>query len=190
MSNTILQEIMLIVTGMPGSGKDEFVQVAKQLGWMDVHMGNTVKDYAKKHGVPEDDSQIGKFASEERKLHGMDVWARRTSELIKDPDRTIVDGLRNIEELDFFRNKFSNVRVIAIYANQEERLRRIKKRSRPDDIKDEAGLVKRDTRELEWGIGRTISLSDFMLVNDRTLQEFRDNAAELLNSISRGYNSN
>jgi dephospho-CoA kinase len=82
------------------------------------------------------------------------------------------------------------VRVIAIYANQEERLRRIKKRSRPDDIKDEAGLVKRDTRELEWGIGRTISLSDFMLVNDRTLQEFRDNAAELLNSISRGYNSN
>jgi len=43
LSNTILQEIMLIVTGMPGSGKDEFVQVAKQLGWMDVHMGNTVK---------------------------------------------------------------------------------------------------------------------------------------------------
>ncbi len=175
---------MLIVTGMPGSGKDEFVQVAKKLGWLDVHMGNTVKDYARRQGIAENDSQIGKYASEERKLHGMDIWARRTSEFISEPDRTIVDGLRNIEELEFFRNKFNKVRVIAIYANQEERLRRIQRRSRPDDVKDEAGLNKRDSRELEWGIGRTISLSDYMIVNDRTLEEFRENAAELLNSIS------
>ena len=182
-----LQVCMLIVTGMPGSGKDEFVQVAKKLGWLDVHMGNTVKDYARRQGIAENDSQIGKYASDERKLHGMDIWARRTSEFIREPDRTIVDGLRNIEELEFFRNRFSNVKVIAIYANQEERLRRIQRRSRPDDVKDEAGLNKRDMRELEWGIGRTISLSDFMLVNDRTLEEFRKNSAELLNSISAVY---
>ena len=171
---------MLVVTGMPGSGKDEFVKVARRLGWEDVHMGNTVKHYARSNGIPEDDSQIGAFASNERKKFGMDIWAVRTADSIRDPDRTIVDGLRNIEELEFFKKNYKNVRVIAIYANQEERLRRIKRRSRPDDVKDETGLVSRDSRELAWGIGKAISLSDYMIVNDRSLEEFRKKAEEFL----------
>jgi dephospho-CoA kinase len=176
---------MLVITGMPGAGKDEFVKVAKELGWKDIHMGNTVKAYAAQNNIVPSDSEIGQYASGERKRFGMDIWAKRTSQKIEDPDHTIVDGLRNTEELEYFRSSFRNVKVIAIYANMEDRLTRIRKRRRPDDITDESGLIKRDTRELDWGIGKTISLADHMIVNDQSLEEFRDKSRSLLMELSK-----
>ncbi|MEM0157923.1 MAG: AAA family ATPase [Thermoplasmataceae archaeon] len=174
---------MIIVTGMPGSGKDEFIKVARSLGMVDVHMGNTVKDYAKKMGIPENDASIGRYAGDERQKFGMDIWARRTAEKISDPDMTIVDGLRNMEELQYFRSRFHGVRVIAIYANREQRLERILKRNRPDDVKSEIELDARDSRELNWGIGKAISLADYMIVNDGTLEQFKEKSRKLLKGI-------
>lgn len=173
---------MIIVTGMPGSGKDEFVKVAKGLGFRDVHMGDTVKAYAEKQKVPQTDRDIGAFATFERKDKGMDIWAKRTCEAIEEPERTVVDGLRNIEELQYFRSRFPEVKVVAIYTNREERLRRIILRNRIDDVKNESGLDGRDNRELGWGIGRTISLADHMIINDGTLDEFKQKVLEFLKS--------
>src|SRR5579875_3067003 len=174
---------MIIVTGMPGSGKDEFIKVAKSLGMVDVHMGNTVKEYAKIAGIREDDSSIGRYAGEERQKNGMDVWAKRTAEKISKPEKTVVDGLRNMEELAYFKSHLRDVKVVAIYANREQRLDRIIKRNRPDDVRSETELIARDNRELTWGIGKTISLADYMIVNDGTLEEFKDKAKTLLLEI-------
>ncbi len=171
---------VLIVTGMPGSGKDEFVKVAKLLGFKDVHMGDTVKAYASRSGIKMVDKEIGAFATRERLEKGMDIWAKRTGENISNPEKTVVDGLRNIEELEYFKSHFADAVVIAIYTNRDERLRRILKRNRIDDVKNEPELEQRDNRELGWGIGRTISLADHMIVNDGTLEEFKEKAREFL----------
>ncbi len=174
---------MIILTGMPGSGKDEFVKIAREMGYSDVHMGETVKEFAKEAGIPMVDKEIGQFASSERKLHGMEIWAKRTAERINDPERTIVDGLRNIEELEFFKGHYDSVIVVAIYANRQERLNRILKRNRIDDVRNENELEMRDGRELTWGIGRTISLADHMIVNDGTLEEFHTKVRLFLSSL-------
>lgn len=176
---------MLIVTGMPGSGKDEFIKVARTMGYVDVHMGDTVRKYSREHKIDQKDYDIGKFAGSERKVHGMDIWAKRTSENITNPERTIVDGLRNVEELEYFRNRFENVRVVAIYANHDDRLARILKRDREDDVKSPNELNGRDERELSWGIGRVISLADYMIVNDGTLEEFRTKAQEFIKKLEK-----
>ena len=110
----------------------------------------------------------------------MDIWAKRTSENISNPEKTVVDGLRNMEELEYFKSHFVDAVVIAIYTNRDERLRRILKRNRIDDVKNEPELEQRDNRELGWGIGRTISLADHMIVNDGTLEEFKEKAREFL----------
>lgn len=176
---------MIIVTGMPGAGKDEFVKVARKKGFVDVHMGDTVKAYASRKSVPVTDKDIGAFASRERSSYGMDIWARRTGENITDPDRTVVDGLRNTEELEYFREHFQNVLVVAIYTNKEERLRRILRRNRSDDVRNEPELDSRDNRELGWGIGRTISLADRMIINDGTLEEFKEKVRIFLEELDQ-----
>lgn len=164
---------MIIVTGMPGAGKDEFIKVAKSRGLKDYHMGNVVRKYAKDSSVGINDSEIGAFATDERKKHGMDVWAERTSQCVDDPFSAIIDGLRNYEELEYFRKKFSDVIVVAIFANRKDRLDRIMKRDREDDIRSLEELVSRDNRELSWGLGNVISLADYMIVNDRSLEQFK-----------------
>jgi dephospho-CoA kinase len=174
---------MLIITGMPGSGKDEFIKVAKSKGFIDAHMGNEVKKNALKHNISMDDASIGSYATEERRKYGMDIWAKRTAESITEPDVTIVDGLRNEEELNYFKNNFHNVIVIAVFANETDRLERIIARNREDDSHDYSGMHQRDTRELSWGIGKVISLADYMIVNDSTLEEYHKNVDILLNHI-------
>lgn len=176
---------MIIITGMPGSGKDEFVKVAKKLGYLDVHMGDTVKKFAADNDIPLNDKSIGSFATGERKKEGMDVWARRTGTAITNPKDTIVDGLRNTEELDYFRKNFPDVIVVAIYTNRDERLKRILRRNRIDDVKSDYELDNRDDRELGWGIGRTISLADHMIINDGTLEEFKNKVREFLKGLNQ-----
>ncbi len=179
---------MIIITGMPGSGKDEFVRVAKSLGFVDVHMGNTVKGYASENSINFDDSSIGLYASGERERYGMGIWAQRTSRYIANSDITIVDGLRNFEELEYFKNNYKNVIVIAVFANESDRLYRVLKRDREDDVHSEDELKKRDNRELNWGIGKVISLADYMIVNDTSLEEYHENARILLNDIISRHN--
>ncbi|GGM77939.1 hypothetical protein GCM10007108_15190 [Thermogymnomonas acidicola] len=176
---------MIVVTGMPGAGKDEFIAVARSVGFMDVHMGESVRHYARLRGIPFTDGDIGRFAASEREKYGMDIWARRTAEMIRDPERTVVDGVRNMEEVDAFRERDRNLIVIAIFANREERFRRILGRQRPDDVRSMAELVLRDKRELSFGIGSVIALADVMIVNDGTLEEFREKSRKVLQSLPR-----
>ncbi len=171
---------MIIVTGMPGSGKDEFVNIAKEAGFKDLHMGNTVKEFVIANGIEMTDKAIGKFASDERNKHGMDIWAKRTMEKVTDNNKTVIDGLRNYEELQYFKKIESTISVVAIFANRKTRLERILKRDRIDDIRSEKELIERDNRELSWGIGNVIALADYMIVNDSTLEVFRNRVREFL----------
>ncbi len=176
---------MLIVTGMPGAGKDEFIKVAKSMGWKDFHMGDTVRKYARLSQIESSDNKIGAFATHERQVHGMDIWARRLADDMPDEKKVIIDGLRNMEEFDFFKNKFPKLILIGIHTDRDERLRRIVNRHRDDDVKDMGGLVSRDERELSWGIGTAISLAEYMIVNDSTLENFRKKSRHLLEKIEK-----
>ncbi|EQD53591.1 dephospho-CoA kinase [mine drainage metagenome] len=175
---------VIVVTGMPGAGKDEFISVAKDIGFADFHMGNTVRKFAMVAGILSTDSGIGDFASRERVEKRKDIWARRTIETIQDSNRTIIDGLRNQEELDYFKSVEGHVFVVAVFANRQTRLERILKRNRPDDVRNLQELIERDNRELSWGIAKAIVLADYLIVNDTTLEHFRDQSLRLLHDIS------
>ncbi len=169
---------------MPGAGKDEFISVARRYGFKDFHMGETVKRYASMSSIRVTDSDIGGFATSQRKENGMDIWARRTYESIAGSERIVIDGMRNQEELEYFKTVEKKLFVVAIYANRTTRLERILKRNRPDDIRTLQELVERDNRELSWGIARSIVLADYLIVNDRSLQEFQDVSSDLLTAIT------
>jgi dephospho-CoA kinase len=65
-----------VLTGMPGAGKEEFVQVALDRGCSVVRMGDVVRSEAGKRGIEMDDRGVGGFASSEREVHGPGIWAR------------------------------------------------------------------------------------------------------------------
>jgi dephospho-CoA kinase len=99
-----------------------------------------------------------------------------------DVDTAIVDGVRNIEEVDLFKGKFGDdFLLINIEANDNDRLERIRKRGRADDkLMDVDALRVRDERELGWGMGESIKRADLTIENNGTVEEFREKVKKAL----------
>jgi dephospho-CoA kinase len=166
---------LLIVTGMPGTGKEEFLRVAKEMGISFMRMGDVVRET---YGGRKDMS-IGEFASAERKEHGYEIWAKRSLEKMEG-DLFLVDGCRSAEEVDAFRSLTDDVVVIAIHSSPEARYSRLKKRNRDDAPSTLEEFNERDNREMDWGLAKLMALSDMTVPNESTLEEFRRLCAEVL----------
>lgn len=174
---------VIVVTGMPGAGKEEFVQVARSLGYDVVHMGDVVRAEAKKQGILDTDNGVGGFADQERRLNGLDIWARRSALHVRS-ERTIIDGSRGLDELEVFRQAFGDgVLLVAIHSSPASRYPRLKKRGRPDAPKSWSEFEARDNRELGWGLGNLISMADVMLLNDGEMDEFKARVKAFLTGL-------
>jgi dephospho-CoA kinase len=164
---------VVVLAGMPGSGKEEFVQVARELGYDMVRMGDVVRAEATKQGVQNTDKGVGGFANAERQSHGYDIWAKRSVPYVQG-QRTIIDGSRGLDELEVFRKAFGDdIELVAIHAPQRQRYQRLLERGRADAPKSWEEFLERDHRELSWGLGNLIAMADVMLVNDCGLDDFK-----------------
>ncbi len=183
---------VLGLTGLPGSGKSEVGKVGSEYGALVVRMGDMVWDHLRTMGLPLESRMVGKIAHEQRLTEGPDIWARKTVEhietnfLVKNvfPEMIIIDGLRSIEESDYFRKEFPDFRTVAVHSSQKTRYERIMARKREDDTVTFQAFQDREKRELSWGIAQVIALSDIMLVNEGNLEELK--ASIVVNILGDG----
>lgn len=168
---------LMVVTGMPGSGKEEFLNAAAGKVPF-IRMGDVVRKF---HSESNGELGVGEFASAERERHGFDIWARRSIEMMSG-DVYIVDGCRSMPEVDAFKG-LADVYIVAIHSAPKVRFERLVQRGRDDAPADMDEFVKRDRREMGWGIGEVIILSDIMIVNDGSLEEFRSQSKKVLEMI-------
>lgn len=169
-------------TGLPGSGKSEAVAIAERQGWTVIRIGDAVRAEAKRRDMRPTDEHLGRIADERRRQEGMDVWARRS--LPDEPgDTIVVDGIRNIEEVAFFRQELADFLLVAIHASPDTRYRRLQQRGRSDDSLSREALKKRDERELGWGLGSVVAMADMVVVNEGSLDELRGQVTALLTDI-------
>ena len=168
---------IIAFTGMPASGKSEAVQLAKDKGIPVIRMGDLVWEETRRQGKPLDDKNVGDVASSMRKKYGMDIWAKRTVEKIhslKKSPHLIIDGVRNMEEIEYFKKDLGlDFFIVAIYASNELRRKRAIARGRTDDSKDLKDLEERDRREIRWGLQKVIADADIVILNNRSLDQFK-----------------
>lgn len=174
----------ILLTGMPGSGKEEFLNVARKKGYDIVRMGDVVRELSKKNDIPMTDSGVGTFAHNERERHHYGIWADRTLSRVEE-ENTIIDGVRNLEEVEIFKAELGEeMQIVAVHVSPETRFQRLQKRNREDAPQTWEEFKERDERELDWGLGRLIAKADVMMINEGTLSEFHDEVEEFLRSMS------
>ena len=167
-------------TGMPGAGKSEAVEAAAELGIKIIKMGDEVRKEATKRGMELTDSNLGRVADEMRKEYGKDIWAKRCIENLGNEKIVVIDGIRNIEEVEAFRKRIKNFILVAIHSSPKIRYERLMNRKRTDDSNRIDELRKREERELSWGLGNVIAMADVVITNNGSLEEFRKKIKDFL----------
>lgn len=175
--------VVIVLVGMPGSGKEEFVRVAREIGYRVTRMGDVVREEAERRGIGGADMEIGPFATSERREHGLDIWARRTIPRIGGD--TIIDGSRGDAEIRAFQEAFGG-EMVTVYIDADPRIRyeRLRARGREDAPASYEQFLERERREISWGIDRAIDLAGERIENNGTLEEFRAASREFLESLS------
>lgn len=172
---------------MPFSGKTEAVKIAKNMNFQVVRMGDMVWDEVNKQGLKLNNKNVGTIANQMREKHGQDIWALKTINKIKSMGKIesiIIDGIRNIEEIDTFKRELGkNFVVVAVETSDKTRQKRALKRGRKDDSKDIKKVKERDQRELRWGLGSAIASADIVVSNEGSIDGFRKYIKETLERL-------
>jgi dephospho-CoA kinase len=177
-------QLLILVTGMPGSGKTTLSDFIKKMGYSTLTMGEIVRNLARTKGPEYSSKSLGELATEMRRLKGKAVVAEESIKLLKNLQTRIisVDGIRGLDEVEIFKKEYK-VKLVAVHARPRIRYERLKKRDRPDDPEEWNDFVWRDRRELEFGLGSVIALADFMLVNEGSIQNLRKNWEEIMEDL-------
>jgi len=170
------------IVGMPGSGKSEIIKVARELNIPVFSMGDAIRNELKEKGIDITPENMGRYMLVIRKNFGLDIVAKKTFERISEcaSDKIIIDGLRNYEEIEFFKSKIKHFYIIAVHSSPKTRFLRLKERKREDDSDEWKVFLKRDERELSVGIGKVIALADFILDNEKELKVVQEEFKKLL----------
>ena len=165
---------------MPGSGKGELAKLFQEMNVKVITMSDVLRERYYKEA--KEGERLMDFAIRMRKLYGKGVVAKMSIEKIHNEKIVVFDGVRNWEEIEEFK-KLGEVIIVAVHSPPKVRYERLLKRARKDDTLTVEGLMKRDWEELEMGIGNVIALADYVLVNDSTIEEFKNKAKELVKRL-------
>lgn len=129
------------------------------------------------------------LGDEMRLKFGNDFWARKVSEKVTDKN-TVIDSIRNPSEVRFLKKEL-NMYTIAVTCSPETSLKRAIKRARDidptTDINGLKKLIERDRgiNQPENGqhVEGCIKLSDVVIENDGTFEEFENKLNKLFEKL-------
>jgi dephospho-CoA kinase len=175
------------VVGLPASGKGEFSRVARELSIPVVVMGDVIRQAVLEAGMPLTDENLGAMGNRLREREGMDAIASRCVPRIEAQDSPVVviDGIRGSAEVRLFRHHFPEFCLVAIHADFQTRLQRLRGRRRSDDVTLEEDLLQRDAREQAWGLSDALSEADYTIENEGELDPFQEKVRALLSRLCR-----
>ncbi len=164
------------MTGLPASGKNTFAIEAKKEGFLQVVMGDVIREECRSRGLTPSRDNSNKIMLELRETEGNEVVAKRTMEKIsrlldQTNSNIIIDGIRSLDEVNYFKKSIRDFKVIAVHASPKLRFERTISRQRGDDPIDKVGFNMRDLKELRLGIGSVIALADYLVSTGNNLSE-------------------
>ncbi|MCW4051265.1 MAG: AAA family ATPase [Candidatus Bathyarchaeota archaeon] len=172
---------LLLITGMAGSGKTTLANILTEKGYKVFTMGDVIRHEIRMRNLPATPENIGKMASDIRKTGGDAAVAKKCIPLIiGEPNNSVaLDGVRSLDEVYTFEEAF-DVYIVVVHASPETRFKRLKNRGRSDDPPNRQAFRARDHRELGFGMGNAIALSDYIITNENGIDELEKSLEKLL----------
>ena len=177
-----MAELIVCLTGMPGSGKSTIVSALKARGIEALNLGDGVRAEAKRRNLELSGDNLGKLMLELREKNGAGAIAELLTEQIKNSQSKviIIDGVRSTAEIEVLKN-IGSVKLLSIEASSDTRYKFLSTRGRSDDPTTIEKFEERDNRELGVGIGESIAIADETISNSNiTLDELTERAYKVI----------
>lgn len=179
---------LLVIVGMPGSGKSTLVRHLEKKGWPAVHFGQITMDEVKRLNLPPTQASEKQAREALRQKHGSAVYAELSLKTIQanlQKSVAVVDGLYSWDEYTYLKSKIPNpFYVVAVCADRGIRYARLANRRTRSLPPAEAEA--RDIAEItKLQKGGPIAIADFTLVNNGTEQDLVPAIERVLQQIWR-----
>lgn len=169
-----MKKLLLILIGLPGSGKTTAADFLASQKIPVVRMGQITDEMLRKEEISFSEINENFIRQSLRKRYGDDIYASLTSPIIKELFLThkvvVVDGLRAQSEYHFYLKLFKNLKLIFIESETKYRHRRLMRRLVRSMSKIDT--VKRDRWEKEIGLVKLKKHADYLITNNKSKKEF------------------
>ncbi len=185
------------LTGTIGSGKSEISRYLKTCGFSYVTISDLIREELRKRNLPLKREELQNLGNELRKLHGNNYWAKKAIETIGLNKDGVIDGIRNIGEIEELRN-LPNSFIIGIDAPENIRLMRAKRRKRiiegrlSSDSRSENEFKRIELRdrgldEPSHGqqVLKCIEMADYVIINDSSLKALQENISSIVEKLKK-----
>lgn len=166
---------ILLIVGMPGSGKTTAVEAAKKRGFRVFSFGDIIREEVRRRKLTENEENVERVANwfhsgrEYLLAHRLE---KKLSKIHTTKPFYVVEGARSPKQLSELKEHF-NVKILAVTLPQRIRWQRQLSRSR-SDIRTLNDAKERDERELGYGISHLISQSDWRISSNCLFARFKE----------------
>jgi dephospho-CoA kinase len=183
--------LVIGVVGLQGAGKTEVARAAAKLGIPSIHMGEAVIEEVMRRKIELTEANVGETANDLRRLEGPAAIAKRCLPKIlragEGAKAVLVDGIRSEAEVEEFERAFGDrFFLIAVEAGEQTRYRRVMGRRRLDDASSFEEFIRRDERELKWGLAGAMARADFVLKNEGSIEELHEKVTGVMQKLISG----
>lgn len=178
---------LIAVIGMAGSGKSVATEYLEQRGWNKIYFGGVIYDRMREEGIEITPESQKEFREKIRREYGMAAVAillkDKIAESYHDCD-TVLDGLYSWDEYLVLKEAFPDLKVICVCCDKKLRYQRIGKRNDRPFNKEE--IIRRDITEIEnLAKGGPIAFADYYILNNGSLDEYKERLNYILGEISK-----
>jgi len=175
--------MILLIVGTPGSGKTTAARIAESLGFRTIYASDIIREEIKSRDLPytsETDRMISDwFHKNDRER----LFVERLIPKLLPDTLNVIEGFRSPKQLKYLRELTDQeIKILSIDAPFEERLKRLIKRHRFENI-DGKYLRERDQREFSLGLKELMNKADYRIHNDLSLAEFKERVKEILRGL-------
>ena len=175
------------ITGLIGSGKGAVANVLVEKGFIKLGHSNIIAEEVSRRGLPITRECLVLIGNEMRKIHGLDYWAKKLIEKIERDKDYVVEGFRNIAEIQAFR-KLPEFFLLGVAAGKHRRFSWILQRAKPGDPTDKETFEQREQKDFlqQEAHGQQnalcFAMADRYLSNEGTLEELKKEVERCLSS--------
>jgi len=172
---------VIILVGLARSGKDTAADyLVEKHGFSKYTFSDVLRETLEEKQLAPTKKRMNELGDMLRNEMGMDAIARMLDKKINKKDKLVLVGPRSIEEINFFKQKFPELKVIKVTTGKDERF----ERRSVEDPQTEEEFYKRDENDKRnKGFQKVLDSADFQINNFSEIEKFYSEIETALNLV-------